>query len=475
MKLRQLLSVALLCTLLPANSMTLNEAKKLYREGRFEEALPTFMENWKRNKRNANLNQWVGACLYETGKIDESVEYLEFANSRKVADAARYLAQIALLHLDYDKAEELIDEYDSRIDDDDELSETARIGRERVKRALSMLNNVEKIQIIDSLVVEKKDFFKHYKFSPETGTLNTTDILPYEKTDYPTAVFVPESKSRMIWAMPDTSGMARLTETYQLYDGKWDKYTWLDKMLNDNGDANYPFVMADGTTLYYACNGENSIGGYDIFMSRKDLDTGEYLQPQNIGMPYNSPYDDYMFVIDELTGVGWWATDRNQIPDSVTIYIFIPNEIRENYDPSLENIVSLASIHSIRDTWNPNADYESILSEIANITPVENVRKPDFIFHVHNGITYMFLEDFKSAEARSMMQKYLSAGRQFDKDHERLKGLRSEYNKANSQNRQRLGSTILSLERKLMQSDNALKSMANSIRSAELSTINRRK
>ncbi len=60
-----------------------------------------------------------------------------------------------------------------------------------------------------------------------------------------------------------------------------------------------PFFMSDGVTLYYANDGDESIGGYDIFISRKGEDG--FLQPQNIGMPYNSPYDDYMLAIDEVT------------------------------------------------------------------------------------------------------------------------------------------------------------------------------
>ena len=226
-----------------------------------------------------------------------------------------------------------------------------------------------------------------YKIAPEAGTLNMTDVLPYEKPQDTTEVFIPEFRNRMLWAMPDSTGTLRLTETYKLNSGKWDKYTFLTEDLNDNGNANYPFMMADGTTLYYACDGDNSIGGYDIYMSQKNFDTGEYLQPQNIGMPYNSPYDDYLLVIDEMTGAGWWATDRNRIPGKITIYIFIPNEIRQNYDVDNENIASLAAVKSIRDTWEPGADYSSILEEIAMNNEEKETEKKDFIFHITNART----------------------------------------------------------------------------------------
>ena len=34
--------------------------------------------------------------------------------------------------------------------------------------------------------------------------------------------------------------------------------------------------------------------------------------PENVGMPFNSPYNDYMYVIDEFNDLGWFASDRYQ-------------------------------------------------------------------------------------------------------------------------------------------------------------------
>lgn len=56
--------------------------------------------------------------------------------------------------------------------------------------------------------------------------------------------------------------------------------------------------MADGVTIYYASDGEG-LGGYDIFVTRYNTNTDTYLVPENVGMPFNSPYNDYMYVIDD--------------------------------------------------------------------------------------------------------------------------------------------------------------------------------
>lgn len=136
-------------------------------------------------------------------------------------------------------------------------------------------------------------------------------------------------------------------------------------------------------------------------MTRKDFTSGEYLQPQNIGMPYNSPYDDYMLVIDEMIGIGWWATDRNQIPGKVTIYLFKKKDIRENYDRTSPDIYSLAAIKSIKESWVDN-NYADLRHLIDNIETETDKPKADFSFHIKNGVEYTRFDNFRSKEAEKL-------------------------------------------------------------------------
>ena len=73
---------------------TLEEAKKVYLSGDYAAALPLLQEQYNKNKRNASVNQWIGVSLYKLGRYDEAVKYFEFAKSRKVVEAYRYLAMI---------------------------------------------------------------------------------------------------------------------------------------------------------------------------------------------------------------------------------------------------------------------------------------------------------------------------------------------------------------------------------------------
>ena len=166
------LLAAVSCCTVTASAITLTEAKKLYNNGDFEKALPVFRDYQKRNPRNASYNQWLGGCLYETGQSEEAVKYLEFALSKDIPDAARYLAQIALDNMDYASMEDYKRQFEELIDyDESDLSDRSREGYAKLKRTSELLNNVQHIEIFDSLTVDKKDFFKHYRISPETGTL----------------------------------------------------------------------------------------------------------------------------------------------------------------------------------------------------------------------------------------------------------------------------------------------------------------
>lgn len=53
------------------------------------------------------------------------------------------------------------------------------------------------------------------------------------------------------------------------------------------------YIHIDDETMYIASEGEGSLGGYDIFVSKKSH--GTWSKPENLGYPINTPYDDFFF------------------------------------------------------------------------------------------------------------------------------------------------------------------------------------
>lgn len=449
------------------NASTLEEAKSAYTKGDYTKALPMFMEQYKKNANNGSVNQWIGVCLYNTGRIDESKKYFEIAAQKKIQDANKYLAKVYYDEYEFKNAENAINKYEADLKrSKKELPEDMKQLQKRLMTAPVMLDHVEKIVIIDSIVVDKKQFFKAYNLSESSGSLNCNIILPEQYRNNANMVYATENGDRMLWAMPDSKSKNHLYEMSRLYGGEWDKPMKLGDVLNDGGNVAFPFLMQDGMTLYYAGDGNGSIGGYDIFMSRKDIETGEYLQPQNMGMPYNSPYDDYMLAIDEENNVGWWATDRNQIPGKVTIYVFIPNGSRENYSSDDENIISYAFIKDYHSTWK-GKDYTRKVSEVRTLKTADSNSSKEFSFHIYNGKVYHNFSDFKTKEGVNMMEELLVMQKKQADNIAKLKDLRKKYEKSSVSGKSTLKNEILQLENTVDKSRIDIKWMENSIRKIE--------
>ena len=457
-------------SILASSAVTLEEAKALYNKGKYSEALPAFKELYKtpRNAKNASINQWLGVCLYKTGNIKESKKYFEYAATRSVAESNLYLSKIEFVSYNFDVAQTHMSKYiESLSKNDKPIPNDVNELMSKIRNAESMYDHVEKITIIDSINVNKNEFFKHYKISPSIGDFVSSDILPYEKPTTPTFVFATEGAEKLMWADVDSANVSHVYETTHLIDGSWEPYSASDGMLSNGGEIRYPFMMPDGSTLYYSCNGEGSIGGFDIFMSRKNLEDGTYYQPQNIGMPYNSLYNDYLLVIDETTGVGWWASDRTQIPDSVTIYMFIPNEVRANYDSDDENLYSYAIVNSIKDTWQEGADFTPYFSKIAATNTSKKYDAKQFEIEVAKGVVYTSLSDCKTSEGRQYLEQYVDALKNYADKIKLLNEKRSKYNSATGGEKVQLKREILNSEKKLLKDQQQIQYLRNAVAKAE--------
>lgn len=404
----------------------LDEAKRLYLDGKYEEALPRLEALRKSSPRDGNVNYYLGSTLYALGRYDEAEAPLKVAEGRGVTDASRLRAVIALDAYRLDDASEALDAWEAKLKKNkkqapDELGEM----QSRLIMMRNMLERVEKIEIIDSLVVDADDFFTHYRLSRSAGHL-----VPAAEagTDAATVVYRPENNGELIWAEADTTGTLRLMSAQILDDGTTDSPRHLDDELAGGGNADYPFLMADGMTLYFAADGDNSLGGYDIFLTRRNDDG--FFQPQNIGMPYNSPYDDYMLAIDESTGIGWWATDRNRIPGKVTIYVYITSPTRVNVDVDDPALAGLARISSIAATQTPGKDYSDLRERIAAIGDGRHsARTGHAVFEIAlgNGRIARSLDDFSNARARKAMEELLANRAEREKTAAELEKLRDRY------------------------------------------------
>ncbi|HPC98195.1 MAG TPA: hypothetical protein P5257_01045 [Bacteroidales bacterium] len=73
----------------------------------------------------------------------------------------------------------------------------------------------------------------------------------------------------------------------------WGVPKMLPKEINTPFNEDTPFITISDTILFFASEGHNSMGGYDIFRSIKRGDS--WSKPENMGYPINSPGDDRFY------------------------------------------------------------------------------------------------------------------------------------------------------------------------------------
>ncbi|MDR0834602.1 MAG: tetratricopeptide repeat protein [Candidatus Symbiothrix sp.] len=313
---------------------------------------------------------------------------------------------------------------------------------QQAERAARMLSKCEDIQIIDSVIMDKAHFLNAYLLGPESGSLATTgDGLVYENP----------LRDKRFYAEKNRDKVYRIYSEIKLQD-QWTEKKELNLGADSATNDNYPFVMPDGLTVYFAANGKNSIGGYDLFLTRYNLNNDTYLAPNQLGMPFNSIYNDYMMAVDEINDIGYFATDRFQPKDKVVIYTFIPNdEFATVTAGDSTQLVQRAKLTSIRDTWKPGIDYVEYVTEFKNALAREQraVTKKDFSFVINDNLVHSSLNDFQSPAAK----QYFEIARQLDEERvdlqQTIDELRQEYAKASLSRQKQLRPDILSKEKKL--------------------------
>ena len=339
-------------------------------------------------------------------------------------------------------------------------------------KAQIKLNAVERVMFIDSIIVPRNEAIKHIHLSPECGSLfKYTDFFG-GNDEMGCTGFKSQMGDQIIYAQPDTAENLKLFMRDIYSDDTMSPPTML-KGISDNEDSqNNPFMMDDGTTFYFAAQGPESLGGYDIFMSRYDIDEHCFLVPENIGMPFNSPANDYLYAIDEFYNLGWFVTDRNMPEDSVCIYIFIPNETRQVYipeeigDSALRN---LARISSIRDTWGNDKEIYAAQLRLRELRKERGeTLTGGFDFIVTGNQVYHKKDDFHNPQAQQLSVVWNANQTELRRVRDMLKQKRAKYHQANQAERQNMQAEILTLEKREMELHSLTQQQERQIRNVEL-------
>ena len=120
--------------------------------------------------------------------------------------------------------------------------------------------------------------------------------------------------------MPGSFGNSDIFRVEILGDNQYGTPENLGNIINTAGRESFPYISKDNV-LYYSSDGIPGLGGLDIFAAKFNAD-GSTSKPVNIGMPGNSADDDFCFVFNSDSKIGFLTSNRPGGKGKDDIYSF---------------------------------------------------------------------------------------------------------------------------------------------------------
>ncbi len=406
-------------------------------------------ENLSELKRTGSAEYW-----FESGK--RNMEDFNFAQAKKDFTEYRRLTK--------NKNSEYADEVNTML--------------EGINEGLQQFERFRDIVVIDAYTVPRSNFIRNLRLPLSAGRIIGGEELPKSPDVAGMAGYMSEGGDLMIWSQiskpqqGESEGSVNLVEATRLVDGSMSEA----KIYPELGeDPDYPFLTADGMTLYFSSPGANSVGGRDIFISTRDPQTGEFRQPVNAGFPFNSEADDYLLAIDEENGVGWWATDRHHLQNDIVLYVFLLPDGRRNFEGTDEEKRQRGVLDDVRVTWTsiePADDfpedteddeeemtpekkaellaarersYEEKAAEIRKIKPGQRPQKKECVIPRKGGGFIYSEEDVKTQAEKQLVKLYTEENKEYEGMKNELSKKRRQYSRNPNHS---LGNEIADLEKR---------------------------
>ena len=187
---------------------------------------------------------------------------------------------------------------------------------------------------------------KLYKASLVNGKWSDSQELPFNSDEYTVAhpaLSVDGNRLYFSSDMPGTFGLSDLWYVTINEDETYGTPVNLGSDINTEGRESFPFISSEND-IYFASDGHPGLGGLDLFVTAlgKNGETAEIL---NLGEPANTSKDDFAFVINNESNVGFLSSNRGNKGIDDDIYM-----LKQIKKPSVPCDILLSGIVTDKNT-----------------------------------------------------------------------------------------------------------------------------
>ena len=241
-------------------------------------------------------------------------------------------------------------------------------------------------------------------FSRKTGdkwTFPENMGSPVNSSDYETQPSLSADGKTLYFASNRAGGFGDIDMYYSVMDeyNKWSVPVNLGEKINTPGRDWAPFIHPDNQTLYFASNEHIGLGGFDLFVSKKDS-AGKWSTPVNLGYPINTGRDEFGLIINATGDRAYFASDKDSA-NGRDLYAFDlypearPGEVSymkgKVYDSDTKEalgakfeLIDLKTNNIIEDASSDSLTGEFLVCIPANHDYLLNVSKLGYLFYSDN-------------------------------------------------------------------------------------------
>ena len=164
------------------------------------------------------------------------------------------------------------------------------------------------------------DFFLFYPLTDHSWRNVPNQLDSLGGDPFARAIYFPDGSEEVYWSAKDQDGIRNIYHSHHR-DTLWTVPELINEQMTTSSDEIYPMLSPDGKQLFFASKGLYGMGGYDLYVSNWDDNLNDWGVPVNMGFPYSSPYDDFLFINTADGKYSMFASNRNCSRDSVDVYV----------------------------------------------------------------------------------------------------------------------------------------------------------
>ena len=338
-----------------------NKAYQFFNDDNYAEALPLFSRLLSIYPKDPEFNYAYGVCLVEENKdLDKALQYFNFTlKNTLIPGAIYYTGRVWHMKYKFDEALSHYKQFKEKAKKDDLKKFPVDRQIKMCQSGKELIRYVSILNVEENKLVKSKDFYYSYNIDDFGGKIlvkpeefKTKSDKKKEKNSENKSLMFLSTELNVVYYSSygdnDKNGKDIYRKVKDNATGEWMPAENLGAVINTTYDEDFPYIHPDGSTLYFASKGHNSMGGYDIFKSSYDWETNIWSAPVNLDFPTNSPYDDILYISDSKEDIAYFASNRESGYANVSVYrIKIEKKPRKKEIENFEEIIRKSKLEVV--------------------------------------------------------------------------------------------------------------------------------